>query len=217
MSRSGKAVREGIRILGGDTAKLGTAQRKRGDIAAYLELHIEQGGILDAEKIQIGVVEGIVGNGRWDIKIEGFANHAGTTPMSQRRDALVAAARIIDAINRVATSMPGHQVGTVGRIEALPGAYNVIPGEVVLGLDLRDLDAPKIERLYQQIAAERCDARRSEHGAGGTDRHDLRTERCGNQPFTSGVLATGGNHEWRKRAIAHATHACQPWTESGCR
>jgi N-carbamoyl-L-amino-acid hydrolase len=154
VSRSGKTVREGITILGGDPVKLATAQRKRGDIAAYLELHFEQGGVLDAEKIQFGVVEGIVGNGRWDIKIEGLANHAGTTPMNQRRDALLAAARIIDGINRVATSMPGRQVGTVGRIEALPGAYNVIPGEVVLGLDLRDLDAKKIERLYQQIVTE---------------------------------------------------------------
>lgn len=72
------------------------------------------------------MVEGIVGNRRWDIKVEGFANHAGTTPMSQRRDALLAAARIVDAVNRVVTSLPGRQVGTVGRIEALPGAYNVI-------------------------------------------------------------------------------------------
>lgn len=154
VSRSGKTTREGTKILGGDPTTLATATRKRGDIAAYLELHIEQGGVLDAEKIQIEVVEGIVGNGRWDIKVEGVANHAGTTPMGQRRDALLAAARIIDVINRVATSMPGRQVGTVGRIEALPGAYNVIPGEVVLGLDLRDLDAVQIERLYQQIVAE---------------------------------------------------------------
>ena len=152
VSRSGKTVREGLKFLGGDPDK--SAHRKRGDIAAYLELHIEQGGILDAEKIDIGVVEGIVGNNRWDVKVEGFANHAGTTPMNQRRDALLAAAKFIDAVNRVVISLPGRQVGTVGRIQALPGAYNVIPGEVILGLDLRDLDPAKIELLHRRIVAE---------------------------------------------------------------
>lgn len=154
VSRSGKTVREGIKFIGGDPATLAGAHRRRGDIAAYLELHIEQGGVLDIDRIDIGVVEGIVGNSRWDIKVEGFANHAGTTPMNQRRDALLAAAKFIDAVNRVVTSLPGRQVGTVGRIEALPGAYNVIPGEVMLGLDLRDLDAGKIELLYRKIVAE---------------------------------------------------------------
>lgn len=154
LSRSGKTVREGIGVLGGDTTSPSAVQRMRGDIAAYLELHIEQGGVLDAERIDIGVVEGIVGNGRWDIKVEGVANHAGTTPMNQRHDALLAAARIIEAVNHVVTSMPGRQVGTVGRIEVVPGAYNVIAGEVILGLDLRDLDSARIELLYQQIVAE---------------------------------------------------------------
>lgn len=154
ISRSGKTVREGIKFIGGDPDKLAGVHRKRGDMAAYLELHIEQGGILDAEKIDIGVVEGIVGNGRWDVKVEGFANHAGSTPMNQRRDALLAAAKFTDAVNRVVTSLPGRQVGTVGRIQALPGAYNVIAGEVILGLDLRDLDAAKIELLYRKIVAE---------------------------------------------------------------
>ena len=154
VSRSGKTVREGIGVLGGNTTSLSAVQRKRGDIAAYLELHIEQGGVLDAERIDIGVVEGIVGNGRWDIKVEGVANHAGTTPMNQRHDALLAAARIIEAVNRVVTSMPGRQVGTVGRIGVVPGAYNVIAGEVIMGLDLRDLDSARIELLYQQIVAE---------------------------------------------------------------
>ncbi len=153
-SRSGKTIREGIKLIGGDPGDLARVHRKRGGMAAYLELHVEQGGILDAEKIDIGVVEGIVGNDRWDIEVDGFANHAGTTPMNQRRDALLAAAKFTDAVNRVVTSLPGGQVGTVGRIQALPGAYNVIPGEVILGLDLRDLDADKIELLYRKIVAE---------------------------------------------------------------
>jgi len=154
VSRSGKTIREGIKFLGGDPAKLSTVRRNRGDIAAYLELHIEQGGILEAEKVDIGVVEGIVGINWWDVEIEGFANHAGTTAMNNRQDALLAAAKFIEAVNRVVTSMPGRQVGTVGRIQALPGAPNVIPGKVILSLELRDLDAAKIDMLYQKIRAE---------------------------------------------------------------
>jgi N-carbamoyl-L-amino-acid hydrolase len=124
---------------------------KRGDLAAYLELHIEQGGILDAQHLNIGIVEGIVGIQQWEVTIQGVANHAGTTPMDQRHDALLAAGQYIDAVNRVVTSVPGRQVGTVGRIQAFPGAYNVIPGKVVTTLELRDLDAAKIQTLFDKI------------------------------------------------------------------
>lgn len=154
VSRSGKTIREGIKFIGGDPTKIASVRRRPNSIAAYLELHIEQGGILDAEKIDIGVVEGIVGINWWDVTIEGFANHAGTTPMNNRQDALLAAAKFIEAVNRIVTSVPGRQVGTVGRIQALPGAPNVIPGKVVLSLELRDLDAVKILTLYQRIRAE---------------------------------------------------------------
>jgi N-carbamoyl-L-amino-acid hydrolase len=154
VSRSGKTIREGIKFIGGDPAKLGDVRRRKGAIAGYLELHIEQGGILESEKINIGVVEGIVGINWWDVTIEGFANHAGTTAMNNRQDALLAAAKFIEAVNRVVTSVPGRQVGTVGRISALPGAPNVIPGKVVLSLELRDLDAAKINMLFERIQAE---------------------------------------------------------------
>ena len=154
VSRSGKTIREGIKFIGGDPSRLAEVKRKKGDIAAYLELHIEQGGILDSEKINIGVVEGIVGINWWDVTIEGFANHAGTTAMNNRQDALLAAAKFIEAVNRIVTSVPGRQVGTVGRINALPGAPNVIPGKVVLSLELRDLDAAKIKMLYDRIYTE---------------------------------------------------------------
>ena len=154
VSRSGKTIREGIKFIGGDVAKLADVRRQKGDIAAYLELHIEQGGILDTEKLNIGVVEGIVGINWWDVTIEGFANHAGTTAMNNRQDALLAAAKFIEAVNRIVTSVPGRQVGTVGRINALPGAPNVIPGKVVLSLELRDLDAAKINMLFERIQAE---------------------------------------------------------------
>lgn len=154
VSRSGKTIREGIKFIGGDPSKLADVRRKKGDIAGYLELHIEQGGTLDTEKINIGVVEGIVGINWWDVTIEGFANHAGTTAMNNRQDALLAAAKFIEAVNRIVTSVPGRQVGTVGRINALPGAPNVIPGKVVLSLELRDLDAAKINMLFEKIKAE---------------------------------------------------------------
>jgi beta-ureidopropionase / N-carbamoyl-L-amino-acid hydrolase len=152
VSRSGKTIREGIKFIGGDPSKLSEVKRER--IGAYLELHIEQGNILDTEKINIGVVEGIVGINWWDVTIEGFANHAGTTAMNNRQDALLAAAKFIQAVNQIVTSVPGRQVGTVGRINALPGAPNVIPGKVVLSLELRDLDAAKIKLLYDKIYAE---------------------------------------------------------------
>lgn len=153
-SRSGKTLRDGIAFIGGDPSRLASVKRAPGSIAAYIELHIEQGGTLDRDHVDIGIVEGIVGIGWWDVTIEGFSNHAGTTPMNQRRDALLAAARFIEAVNSVVTSVPGRQVGTVGRIQALPGAPNVIPGKVVVSLEIRDLDAAKITMLYDRIRKE---------------------------------------------------------------
>jgi N-carbamoyl-L-amino-acid hydrolase len=150
-TRSGKSLRDGIAYIGGNPDKIGEARRKPGDIFGFLELHIQQSGSLADDKIDIGVVEGIVGNRRWDIIIEGFANHAGTTPMNHRKDALLAAAKFIEAVNHVATSTPGRQVATVGRIEALPGAYNVIPGKVTLGLDLRDLQSSRMDEMFAQL------------------------------------------------------------------
>ena len=154
VSSSGKTIREGISFIGGDVSKLASVKREKGSIAAYLELHIEQGGTLEAEHLDIGVVEGIVGINQWNVTVEGFANHAGTTAMNNRRDALLAAAKFIEAVNRIVTSVPGRQVGTVGKIQAFPGAPNVIPGKVVLTLELRDLDAAKIQMLYQKIRGE---------------------------------------------------------------
>jgi len=151
VSHSGLTIRDGIRAIGGDPERLHEARRRKGDVAAFIELHIEQGGVLDSEGIDIGVVEGIVGIEWWDVTIEGFANHAGTTPMDQRRDALLTAAYLIITVNDVVTGEPGRQVGTVGRISAEPGAPNVIPGKVVMSLELRDLSADKIQRLFGQI------------------------------------------------------------------
>ncbi len=154
VSQSGKSIREGIKFIGGDPILLAKAQRQPGSIAGYFEVHIEQGGTLEQEKIDIGVVEGIVGILHSDVTIEGFANHAGTTPMSQRHDSLLAGARFIEKVNQVVTSTPGRQVGTVGWAKVQPGAYNVIPGKVTLGLELRDLDARKIDEMFNRIRSE---------------------------------------------------------------
>lgn len=154
VSQSGKTIREGTRLIGGNLDLLTAARRQPGSIAGYFELHIEQGGRLEQEKIDIGVVEGIVGILDSEVTIEGFANHAGTTPMDKRHDALLTAARFIEKVNQVVTSTPGRQVGTVGWIRAEPGAYNVIPGKVVLGLELRDLDEKKFLGLFDQIRTE---------------------------------------------------------------
>lgn len=154
VTNSKKTIREGIKFIGGDPDKLAGAVRQKGDLAGYLELHIEQGGTLYQEKINIGVVEGIVGVHWWDVTVEGFANHAGTTPMNQRKDALLAAAKYVEAVNRVVTSIPGRQVGTVGKLQAFPGAYNVIPGKVLTSLGLRDLDSAKVKMIFEKIQNE---------------------------------------------------------------
>lgn len=151
VSHSGKTVREGILAIGGDPAQLSKVVRKKGDIKAFIEIHIEQGSILESKDLDIGIVEGIVGINWWDVTIEGFSNHAGTTPMNMRHDALLAAARLVIAVNDAVTSEPGRQVGTVGRIRAEPGAPNVIPGKVVMSLEIRDLSTGNINRFFEKI------------------------------------------------------------------
>ncbi|QCX01496.1 Zn-dependent hydrolase [Aggregatimonas sangjinii] len=148
---TGFTMGEGIMRLGGDTTRIAEVARKKGDLAAFLELHIEQGGILEKENLDIGIVEGIVGLKWWDVEFTGFANHAGTTPMNARQDALLAAAKFIVAVNDITNSFEGAQVGTVGKIKAEPGAPNVIPGKVVTSLEIRDLSSEVIEKVYRAI------------------------------------------------------------------
>ena len=151
---SGRTIEEGMAFLGGNPARVSEVRRQRGDVATYIELHIEQGGTLERDKIDIGVVEGIVGIRRWDVTVTGVQNHAGTTPMDQRQDALLSGARFIDMVNRVVRAEPGRQVGTVGRIQGFPGAPNVIAGRATATLELRDLDASKTMRIFRAIEQE---------------------------------------------------------------
>lgn len=151
---SGKTIGEGIAFIGGDPARLAEARREPGSIAAYVELHIEQGGNLFTKKLDIGVVEGIVALHTWTVEVAGMQNHAGATAMKGRKDALIAASQFVQMVNRVVTSEPGRQVGTVGKLQAYPGASNVIPGRVSCTLELRDLDNAKVQRLYARVERE---------------------------------------------------------------
>lgn len=150
---SGIAIGDGIRRLGGDPALLARAARAPGSIAAYLELHIEQGRVLERAPAEIGVVAGIVGIRYWEVTVDGVAGHAGTTPMADRHDALLTAARFIDMVDRTATELAGAHVATVGRLAAHPGAPNVVPGRATLTLELRDLEAAVMDVLFARIAA----------------------------------------------------------------
>ncbi len=136
--------------IGGNWDNIAQARRSSKDIAAFVELHVEQGPILESMGKQIGVVEGIVGQRRFNITVKGSANHAGTTPMHLRKDALVAAAKVVLAVNQIGNT-PGQQVATVGKMQLLPNAANVVPGWVEMSLDIRDLSSLHIDSLLQQL------------------------------------------------------------------
>ena len=144
---------DAIRKVGGDPDRILEAVRPKGAHHAYLELHIEQGGNLDRDRVPVGIVEGIVAIERFRVTVTGFANHAGTTPMPERQDALVAASHLAVAVREVVTSEPGRQVGTVGQLDVSPNAPNVIPGSVRLTIELRDLSVEKLRRLMDGIRA----------------------------------------------------------------
>jgi beta-ureidopropionase / N-carbamoyl-L-amino-acid hydrolase len=147
----GKTLSDWLRRYGQDPARIADARITSGSLAAYLELHIEQGGILDESKIQIGVVQGIVGIHGWACTATGFANHAGTTPMNRRRDALVATSRAVLAVREEVRAEPGRQVGNVGYVRVEPGARNIIPGRVEFLVEVRDLDNEKVVRIWSRI------------------------------------------------------------------
>jgi allantoate deiminase len=132
----GTTMRDALAASGLDPSRIGDAARRPGDVLAYAELHIEQGPVLEALGLPVGVVTAINGGNRLSLEIRGMAGHAGTVPMSLRRDALAAAAECVVAIERIATGI-ADVVATVGRIEASPGAVNVIPGDVRFTLDVR--------------------------------------------------------------------------------
>ena len=151
--RNGVSVREALIAFGADPDALPAAARQAEDLIGYAELHIEQGPVLEAENLAVGVVTAIAAAKRFAFRLEGMAGHAGTVPMGLRADSLAAAAEIMLAVER---RCQGHDglVGTVGVIEALPGATNVIPGKTNFTLDLRAGTAEVRDAAAADILAE---------------------------------------------------------------
>jgi allantoate deiminase len=138
--------------FGCDPTKFKNDQYKPGSIFCFLELHIEQGPVLDIGNKPIGIVTGISGPLWLTVKLKGMAGHAGSVPMALRKDALVGAAEIIIALNEIATQIPGAPtVGTVGTLEVFPASRNIIPEEVTFTVDLRDIDLNRRNRYEKQL------------------------------------------------------------------
>jgi allantoate deiminase len=152
------SVAEAMRAYGLDPERIGEAARPAGSLKAYVELHIEQGQVLENEDLPAGVVTGIAGPVWLRLSLEGETGHAGATPMNLRRDSLAAAAEIMGLIEAEA-SATGTTVGTVGQINLKPGGINIIPGRVEFSLDLRDIDEGvrnRVERRITEGAGEIC-------------------------------------------------------------
>lgn len=157
----GVSIEDAMREAGLDPGRIGEAKRSPDSLAAYLELHIEQGRVLEGEDLPVGLVTGIAGPVWLRLSFTGEAGHAGTTPMGARRDALAAAAEVVAIVEEEA-SVTGSTVGTVGQVGASPGGINIIPGGAHVSLDLRDIDEAvrdRVEERIRQRAAEVCEHR----------------------------------------------------------
>jgi allantoate deiminase len=163
----GVSMADALRAFGLDPSGVAAASRRREELLAYVELHIEQGPVLERAGAAVGCVTSINGATRLQVILQGMAGHAGTVPMAARQDALAAAAEVILAVERRA-SQDEHLVATVGRIEALPGAVNVIPGECRFTIDVR---APEDARRGAAVADIRAAV--TEIGARRTVRSDI--------------------------------------------
>lgn len=151
--RNGVTMRDALRAFGGDPDGIPKAAKRPDEVLGFVELHIEQGPVLEAEELAVGTVTAINGFTRLAVRVRGMAGHAGTVPMNLRKDALAATAECILAVERIAQSTR-HLVGTVGRIDALPGAINVIPGNVTFTVDVRaPVDALREKARDDIIAA----------------------------------------------------------------
>ncbi|MGB6330062.1 MAG: Zn-dependent hydrolase [Halarcobacter sp.] len=150
--KNGISIYEAAKDFGCDVDNLDSAKLKKDDIYAYVELHIEQGPVLENKQIPVGIVTGIAAPIRYELIIKGRADHSGATPMNMRKDALVTAAKIIVGIEDIASQKIWKTlVATVGFANAVPGVLNVIPGEVKLGIDIRDIDKNNLEKADELI------------------------------------------------------------------
>ncbi|TKC92515.1 Zn-dependent hydrolase [Trinickia terrae] len=153
---AGETLGEAVRRIGGDPGALTRPLREPGSTAAFVELHIEQGPVLEARGLPIGVVTNIVGIRRVLITVTGQPDHAGTTPMDIRRDALVGAARLIEGAYRMASTLngaPHYVVATIGRIAMTPNVPNAVPGQVELMLEVRSDSDAILDRFPEDLMA----------------------------------------------------------------
>lgn len=147
---NGVTLVDAMKARGYDAMHALRARRRRETISAFVELHIEQGPVLDRRNAAIGVVEGIVGLFKWNVRFLGAPNHAGTTPMEMRKDAFLGLVEVASAIPRILEENgSGRSVATIGRVELSPGAANVVPGKAEFTLEVRDIDAAVLESLGQ--------------------------------------------------------------------
>ena len=146
------ALGQAIEFIGGNAETIDQAARKRADVLAYIEMHIEQGNILESIGLPIGVVTGIAGIYRGQVTISGCADHAGTTPMTARKDALVAAAEAVMALERIARRKHLRDtVATIGVVENLPNAANIVPGKVIMQTDIRSAKLKHLDLVEQSL------------------------------------------------------------------
>ncbi|MBM4761380.1 Zn-dependent hydrolase [Bacillus sp. B15-48] len=149
---NGLILSEGIKLAGGRPEEISSEALKHGDVALYLELHIEQGPVLEQTQHDLAVVTGIVGIQRYRVTVDGQPNHAGTTPMNMRFDALTGASELVLAVEKIANQTYDEQVvGTVGRLFNEPNGANVVPGKVIFDIELRSLSTDVINQMVTQI------------------------------------------------------------------
>lgn len=208
-SADGLPLTDAMRKAGFEPARLPEAARSPAEISAYLELHIEQGRVLEDSAVPLGIVTAIVGQQRLSIRFSGQSDHAGTTPMAMRRDAFAAAARFADRFRDLLLAQDSATLrGTIGIVNVTPNQGNVVPGEVKLGLEIRDTDDMAVdrvgastERLASQVARELgCDARvRVVHRDSSVGMQpDLRAileSSAGSLGVPSLALPSGANHD----------------------
>jgi N-carbamoyl-L-amino-acid hydrolase len=190
---TGRSIREPLADAGGDLDRITEAVWPSGAIAGYLELHIEQGPVLARQGYPIGVVDGIVGRTVFDIEVLGRQNHAGTTPMNDRTDALVAAARLVLRIREIAAERRACAVSTVGSLTVQPSVTNVVPGQVRLTAEIRDLRSDRLRDAESAVVAE-LDAVRAEFGVRVDTEVTLRAAPRPTDPLLRAAVADAANH-----------------------
>lgn len=148
----GISLYKALETSGFNPDNLASAELSLGDIYSFIEIHIEQGSVLETKDVPIGIVTAIAAPTRFNVVIKGKADHSGTTPMSLRHDALVAASELVLGVEQVAKKQAGEAtVATVGYLNVKPGAMNVVPGEVELGIDIRDINSTDKNKAVQSV------------------------------------------------------------------